>query len=797
MTDSTLTIDNLSDVTVTAPANAQFLKYSGGGWTNSYISYSELSGIPSTFEPSAHLHTLLGLSDTAGTAVANGFLRWNPQGTKIIYQKTIPVANITGVSKVGKTGNYADLLNKPIITDTNDYNDLLNTPNLNIYATTASLATVALSGNYADLRSKPTLFNGAYSSLTGKPTAFPPSTHTHVASDITNLNLTTSMKDLTDVGIVNVATLNEGDILYWNKALGKWKPRSNASVTKYADMDDESVPDGFLRWNSQGTKIIYQKNISVANVTGLSSVGINGYLNNLTDVVIDGTLSQGQALIYDGSKWTNDAVDVSGGSTNDSVASLTDTTISGLADGDMLVYDLVTTSWVNAPQPAVSTPSRIQNALNTSFVNVTVGNTIAVTAANGITLTSASGDIILEGQKWPNSDGTNGQVLKTDGSGNLSWFTSPAGVTTFLGLSDTPGTYTGQGNKLVSVNAGGTALEFINVPAATVTQLKNIGDVNDSALGVNANDVGKVLKWSGAEWIGQKVAYSELTNLPSNFPPAAHNHDGVYQPVDTTHRNTTRQCVLSGPNDGHINYRFLIIDGNTVKTSPSISTTPLRMCFSSGFDDGGEINHIVTCTTELVWSFAGANPGKYYLYVLRNASTGGITTAIDEAGPRVSLDKNSGGYWYPLDHRSGGAINGSFTHNWLCVGYVDIVSGYAPYVMCVRYGYSVAQKTYSCRITHSDTSCYFAGDYPIGWTIEPYGNGNQANIYHNLGSSFIYHASVTVASSNALNFTRCSQSNNHITVGQARPYINFDNPMSPTIGYEYDNGVLSILITVL
>ncbi|MCD4756607.1 tail fiber domain-containing protein [bacterium] len=41
----------------------------------------------------------------------------------------------------------------------------------------------------------------------------------------------------------------------------------------------------------------------------------------------------------------------------------------------------------------------------------------------------------------PNADGTNGQVLETDGSGALSWV-ADSGATTFLALTDTPAAYT-------------------------------------------------------------------------------------------------------------------------------------------------------------------------------------------------------------------------------------------------------------------------------------------------------------------------------------------------------------------
>ena len=53
-------------------------------------------------------------------------------------------------------------------------------------------------------------------------------------------------------------------------------------------------------------------------------------------------------------------------------------------------------------------------------------STISSTNTNGdITITpNGTGDIILDGQKWPQADGTANYVLKTNGSGQLSWGTA-------------------------------------------------------------------------------------------------------------------------------------------------------------------------------------------------------------------------------------------------------------------------------------------------------------------------------------------------------------------------------------
>ena len=89
------------------------------------------------------------------------------------------------------------------------------------------------------------------------------------------------------------------------------------------------------------------------------------------------------------------------------------------------------------------------------------GNSI-VSASNGnIAITpNGTGSIVLDGLNWPQADGTANQVLKTNGSGQLSWVTQTSGATAFTGLSDVPSSYTGSGSYFVRVNSAATALEF-------------------------------------------------------------------------------------------------------------------------------------------------------------------------------------------------------------------------------------------------------------------------------------------------------------------------------------------------
>ena len=70
------------------------------------------------------------------------------------------------------------------------------------------------------------------------------------------------------------------------------------------------------------------------------------------------------------------------------------------------------------------------------------GNTISSTDTNGdITLTPhGTGDVVLDGVKWPQADGSNGYLLTTNGSGQTSWTAPPTSDFTLsadVGANDT------------------------------------------------------------------------------------------------------------------------------------------------------------------------------------------------------------------------------------------------------------------------------------------------------------------------------------------------------------------------
>jgi len=177
--------------------------------------------------PLVHGHSI---SDVAGLSDA--------LDSKISSGSQIPYSSLSGapqISSVATSGSYTDLINKPQLFSGN-YADLVGKPGL-FDGTWASLsgkpalASVATSGNYADLSGKPTipaaqvqpdwnaitgmaailnkpsLFNGTWASLTGKPT-------------FATVSSTGSYTDLINKPVIPTSTtqISEGTNLYYTDA---------------------------------------------------------------------------------------------------------------------------------------------------------------------------------------------------------------------------------------------------------------------------------------------------------------------------------------------------------------------------------------------------------------------------------------------------------------------------------------------------------------------------------------------------------------------------------------------------
>lgn len=103
-------------------------------------------------------------------------------------------------------------------------------------------------------------------------------------------------------------------------------------------------------------------------------------------------------------------------------------------DGHVLTYDAATDAFKLAAGGGGALSNVVEDVTPQLGGSLDVnGNSIVSVAAGNISITpDTTGDVILDGLKWPQADGTAGYVLKTNGTGQLSWVVNGAGA----GLAD-------------------------------------------------------------------------------------------------------------------------------------------------------------------------------------------------------------------------------------------------------------------------------------------------------------------------------------------------------------------------
>jgi len=165
--------------------------------------------------------------------------------------------------------------------------------------------------------------------------------------------------------------------------------------------------------------------------------------------------------------------------------------------------------------------ARVAKANHTHVMShITDAGSLATLSAVG---TSNLSNSAVTAAKLSPSLGTNGQVLALDGSGNLVWTTAGSGASTFVAMSDTPGSFGSAGQMLV-VNAGQNALQFQDFKVANVNNFTTVNTgTSGKVLAVDVNNQGstsyKGLKWIDTDQVGS-TTFTALNDTPASIGSA-------------------------------------------------------------------------------------------------------------------------------------------------------------------------------------------------------------------------------------------------------------------------------------
>jgi len=539
-----------------------------------------------------------------------------------------------------------------------------------------------------------------------------------LSEGITNLYFTNARAD---ARITNAGSAN------WNTAFG-WGDHGAAG---YYSLSANSINDTHIDWGTgsnqvstadipESTNLFYTDARADARITNAGSANWNtafgwgnhasgGYLTSVgaltshTDVTISGP-SSGQHLTYNGAAWVNATVSAASAAGSDTYVQFNDGGNMGADAG--LTY-------------AKATDTLTAGTFTTSGASPTLtaaaAMAITTTASNGdITITPhGSGDIILDGQKWPQADGSANQILKTNGAGQLSWTADAGGIA----LTDLSVTTASAGTASLAYNNGSGVFTF--TPPNLSSYLTSIAanSINDTHI-----------DWGTGSGQVSTADVPEQTNLYYTDARAdARITNAGSANWNTAYTHAVSAHAPSGAQVNEYSYKTIAISGQTDVVA---DTTTDTLTFVAGG------NMTLTTSGDTI-TFAAAGGGSQNVFstiavsgqsnVVADATTDTLTLV---AGSNVTLTTNAGADSVTIAASGGGGGTVDY-EEFKCNYHTD--------------GTLLAASNLSSGISSVTIDSAAGGDVTItftGYTTPPigflfYGYGYASNVYNmnTLGST--------------------------------------------------------------
>ena len=190
----------------------------------------------------------------------------------------------------------------------------------------------------------------------------------------------------------------------------------------------------------------------------------------------------------------------------------------------------------------------------------------------------------------PDNAGTTGQFLKRTASG-ASWDTIISGSTTFLGLTDTPSSYSGEAGEFPNVNSGETALQFVRpFHSAAADPTVNDDSADGYILGTVWVNTSSDAVFVAVDITAGAAIWQEMEPVPGPRPKKATNANtqgssNNYMLVDRAWTDETVSTFVKQPD---------VIRGFIIRTTPIAGTMTGTVTINGTDIFGATIQEIIT-----------------------------------------------------------------------------------------------------------------------------------------------------------------------------------------------------------
>jgi len=305
----------------------------------------------------------------------------------------------------------------------------------------------------------------------------------------TNISITT--------GTFNTTLKNNSDLLVFVDGTQK---TITTDYTVRLNLGDDANKSGTVIFNSapsNGAKVVIIRDVTLQRTTdfqtggALTAKSLNAQFDNVIMAVQDTQFDTAASAIKFPSDETLSTTTLPAAATRGNKILGFNSSGEIAMRNDITNGDSASITVTDITASGTSTLATVD--INAGAIDNTAIGLVSQAAGAFTTLTSTSttnfaAGFTAAGLVYPTSDGTNEQVLSTDGSGNLT-FRSIAGLSLFTALTDTPSTYVGQDNKYLKVDESGGAIVFDTLTSDDATQGSNNIYFSTSGATVNTTNL--------------------------------------------------------------------------------------------------------------------------------------------------------------------------------------------------------------------------------------------------------------------------------------------------------------------